>query len=162
MSITRAMVNLGAAALAVALLGCDAYGTEPGPDTIETADFLQVAHHDDVLFLSRTTSANDVMDALFMGHVSVDDAGCIRLETESDYGVTAVWPFGYTLDHDGDSVRVLDESGEAVATLGGELELGGGEVPELHDGIGFTDADQQLAHDRCPGYFWIVAEVVSP
>ena len=156
----RKLVTLGFMAVTLAFMGCDGDGAGLGDPLIETADFLQVAHHGDVLFLSRTEPENLVMDALFEGTVTLDEAGCIRLETTADYGVTAVWPHGYTLEQESGSFRVLDEAGQAVGTLGDEFSLGGGEVDQLHEGIGFTPEDQQLANDRCEGKFWIVADVL--
>lgn len=40
--------------------------------------------------------------------------------------------------------------------MGGSFSLGGGEVPELSDTMGFTQADRDLAEDHCPGRYLIV------
>lgn len=68
-----------------------------------------------------------------------------------------MWPKGYGFDAKGDDVRILDAAGARVGTVGGAFKFGGGEVPYLHEGLGFTPDDRAFAEARCPGRFWIAS-----
>ena len=160
MTFKRAAAGLGVAIFAMALVGCESDASGPGEPMVEAADLLQVAHHDDVLFLSRTEPTTTAPDALFEGQMTIDEAGCIRLETTGEVGVTAVWPHGFTLERDGETLRVHDDTDAAVATVGALTRLGGGQVDQLGPDLGFTTNDQELANARCPGKYWFVADVL--
>lgn len=145
-----------AALLTAAAWGCTSTtSSEPDPFT-ERADHLAVASGTGALFLVQDVVGADAMDALFQGRITIDDSGCLRLETEGSYGVTAVWPHRYELRGDGE-LRVADAAGELVGVIGDTFHLGGGEVPELTEALGFTPGDQELAHASCPGRYWIVS-----
>ena len=154
----QARTGAGIAVVALASLaavGCSG-GTEPD-GLEERADHLVAAHGDGVVLLTQNVVPEVVMDALFEGRVAPDASGCLRLDVESDYGVTAVWPRGYELRTLDGALHVVDGDGEAVGPIGGFFALGGGEAPELTEAMGFTAADRELAHATCPGRYWIVA-----
>lgn len=139
-----------------AMLGaCESNAGPDGP-MIDAADHVVVTTDDGVLLLTQDATDGSAMDALFNGSITLDDRGCLRLQSASGDGATAVWPADYSLDRSGDAVRVVDADGTVVGALGGAFTFGGGEVAELTADMGFTADDQALAQDRCPGRFWIV------
>lgn len=113
---------------------------------------LQDAAH--VVFMTQNVVPAATMDALFQGRVVADRAGCLRLDSPDP--PTVVWPHGYRVRVGPDGVRILDRDGHTVGSVGKRFSLGGGEVPALADGMGFTEADRELAESRCPGRYWIV------
>lgn len=148
--------RVGVACLMVIATASCSTGT--GPDGFsERADHLLVTHGAGVLFLTQNVIHEVTMDALFEGAVSPDESGCLRLDIEGDYGVTAVWPRGYALRTLDGALHVVDGDGTPVGPVGGPFALGGGEVTELTDAMGFTAADRELAEATCPGRFWIVS-----
>lgn len=94
------------------------------------------------------------MDALFQGRLVLDDRGCIRLGSED--GATVVWPHGFTAERTVEGVSVRDADGALFGRVGEELSFAGGEVATLHEGMGFTEDDRNLATQHCPGRYWIV------
>jgi hypothetical protein len=111
------------------------------------------------VFLTQRVTPPVVMEALFEGRVIADAQGCIRLDSVDD--ATVVWPAGFRLVRDGTRLEIRAADDRTVGRLGGEFRLGGGEVAELHAGLGLSAADKELATSRCPGRFWIVGDVLS-
>lgn len=142
----------------IGIAGCS-NGTEPElRDFRVQADNLTVAGIDGFLMLTQNATAAAYPEALFEGAVAGDEAGCLRLQDpQGDHGATAVWPEGYDLRDVAGSHRIVNAAGGTVGTVGENIELGGGEVHELPDALGFTDADRELAAARCPGLYWIVS-----
>ena len=115
------------------------------------------ADADDVIFLTASAPATVHMDALYEGAVVADAAGCLRLADAS--GHTVVWPYAFELRQHNGAATVVAPGGREIGELGGAFKFGGGEVPTLHQGIAVSDAQRQLALERCPGRYWIVGEV---
>jgi hypothetical protein len=111
------------------------------------------------LFITQNVAPVVVMEALFDGRIIVDDAGCIR--QDSGDRPTVVWPKSYTLDRIDNELRVLNAVGREIGRIGGRFRLGGGEVPQLHEGSHLSSADRHRATTRCPGIFWITGDVPS-
>jgi hypothetical protein len=111
---------------------------------------------DDILFLVQTVVPDVVMDALFVGRVVVDPAGCVRLDSVDD--ATVVWPKAFALDARDGALRVLNAQQQEAGRIGGTFRLAGGEVPFLH-GQSVSAADRARAATRCPGRYWMVASV---
>lgn len=107
-----------------------------------------------VLFLTQNAVPDATMDALFEGRVSLDGAGCLRLDLDGEH--TVVWPTGYTLESTDRGLAVRDGEGRVVGHVAGSFRLSGGEVQALHDGIGMDRGEKAEAEIRCPGRYWIV------
>lgn len=114
----------------------------------------------DTYFVRQVQEPDAVMEALFQGQVVEDKGGCLRLQGPSPS--TVVWPFGSTLEPRSDGDRVLDGEGNELGRIGGVFRFGGGHVPFLHEGLGFSKADVTRIQARCPGRFWIVGEILGP
>ena len=137
---------------ALSLAGCSDSGSGP-PNSTRNADEF------DTFFLVQPIVLNAAMEALFLGQVVRDQAGCIRLQRPDD--ATVVWPKEFTLVRRSAGEWVLNESGQEVGSIGQSFRLGGGEVPYLHEGLGFSPDEAKQVHDRCPGRFWIVGAVLT-
>jgi hypothetical protein len=88
------------------------------------------------------------LTAEMSGELVLDDNGCLRV---FDYLI--LWPYGYTLEIEGDVIWVVNEEGVRVAKAGDNLRMGGGEIPPdfAEEKIG-----QALPGD-CAGPYWLVA-----
>lgn len=107
-----------------------------------------------IVFMTQNAVPDATMDALFEGRIVPDEAGCLRLDPPEP--ATVAWPHGYGLRTGADGARIVDEEGRTVGTLDGTFRLGGGEVADLSEAMGFSTADRELARSRCPGRYWIV------
>lgn len=125
----------------------------------EAADLSLVPGAGETVFLVMPFQTNLHMEALFQGRVVRDDSGCVRLQPPSD--ATVVWPFGFTLEPRTTGEWVVMGNGEDLGFIGGSFRFGGGEVPALHRGLGFSNELAGQIHDRCPGRFWIVGAVTT-
>lgn len=143
-------ISMGGLILAGAVTGCSRGSVGP-------ADYSLIGDGAGTYFLTQPVASTEVMDALYQGMVLKDEAGCLRLR-EPD-AATVVWPFGFTLDVRGSQEWVVDAAGRDGGVIGGTFRFGGGEVPFLHKGLGFTPAAIAQIHAKCPGRFWIVGEV---
>ena len=111
----------------------------------------------DLVFLTQSEPQRAYMDALFTGRVIIDASRCTRLG-DAD-GATVIWPAGFTVAQEGSSIRVLDNTGRAVGRLGESFRIGGGEVSELHHSLQISYMDRAMAHESCPGRYWIAAPI---
>jgi hypothetical protein len=133
-----------------ALMGCSRDAAGP-------ADYSVLDDGTATYFLTLPVVPNAVMEALYQGRVLKDERGCLRLQQPDD--ATVVWPFGFTLEVRKGQEWVLDATGKDVGKISGTFRFGGGEVPFLHEGLGFTAAANAQIQAKCPGRFWIVAEI---
>lgn len=154
----------------VAALGLGAAACSSGPSALDDGDpqveravALEVRHEAGIVLLTQVLDPTEAMEALYQDRVVIDDAGCIRL-SEAGEPITAVWPKGFTARPTIEGPEIMDADGELVGRVGEHFTFGGGVVPFLHEGFGFTESDQALAVSRCPGAFWIVtpSTVSSP
>lgn len=111
-----------------------------------------------VIVITQNVVPGLTMEALFQGRVVLDGAGCLRLDSPDP--ATVVWPKGFTVVADGDTLRVRDAAGREVGHVGGTFRLGGGELGSLHAGVPVSAADRERAHASCPGGYWIVGDVM--
>lgn len=119
-----------AALIALSVAGC---GTppvsEPSPEPT-----TQPSAADDVVDLPGDAEpGGDTLDAMTHGVLAADDEGCVWLidppvkDEPFEPEVALLWPFGYSFDIS--TQEVLDPAGEAVASTGDRVGLGGGETP---------------------------------
>ena len=106
----------------------------------------------ELVVLSRAEEPSAFMDALFVGKVSADSRGCLRLDDPDQH--TVIWPRGFDVVQRGASWVVVDAAGRDVGTLGGSFRLGGGEVTQVPADM-LSPADAQLAAETCPGRYWL-------
>jgi hypothetical protein len=96
-------------------------------------------------------------EALAEGELVLED-GCLRLRQDGS-GLVFIWPPGFMPRADGDRIQVLDGEGSVMATVGEQIEMGGGFLDTLE---GLDSVDEELARElseRCPGSYWLVGEI---
>ncbi|MEA3345575.1 MAG: hypothetical protein U9Q78_04935 [Chloroflexota bacterium] len=105
----------------------------------------------------RTRSAT-FMTALLVGKLIVKD-GCLRVSvSERDRGHLIIWQPDYFLNSNEGVVEILDRNGEAVARVGEEIRIGGGEVALT------ANLKRQLREplpEQCEGPYWLMGQLVS-
>lgn len=143
-------VRIGLLSVLMVVLACG-----PSDPVMPLGANLQLSTTGGVKFLTQTSEQATHMEALFTGGLTVDDNGCIRLDSPDD--ATVIWPRGYSLHLAGGVHLVRDGAGRAVGLLDGDFSLGGGEVARLHSGMGFTQADESFVAHHCPGRYWIAS-----
>jgi hypothetical protein len=151
----RSAVDVRSLTFLAALTLADLSGCSDSP--AEPTDLSLLPGPAQTAFLVLPFPTNVHMEALFQGRVVRDDSGCIRLESPSD--ATVVWPFGFELEARGTGEWVVMGNGEDLGAIGGRFRFGGGELPSLHEGLGFSDELAGQIQVRCPGRFWIVGAV---
>lgn len=155
-----ASAGRAASLIAVVLTAACSDTTEPEPreesPSVQEADRVAVTEYGAVYLLTQMERLQSYPAALYEGPVKLDEDGCFRLVGTGS--VTSVlWPVGYTVRASGTTLEIRDVDGSLEGTVGDDFHLPGGEVPFLHEGLGFTPADQELASVNCPGRFWLVS-----
>lgn len=139
----------------LAASACSSPSSSLDHDLLEEADQVAARDGQGIHLLVQLENLDAYPSALYRGGLEVDAGGCIRL-AESTGSTTVLWPKGFRARTVGGRIDILDERGVVVGRIGQEFRMGGGGVPSLHEGLGFTAADQELAVSRCPGGFWLV------
>lgn len=98
--------------------------------------------------------------AVVVGRLVADGAGCLRLRGGTGNGTVPLWMRGWELKTGDGSPRVLDDEGRMVGRVGGKVALGGSGFTKgmLEDDAlvdGRTTARELL--ERCPGDYWLVS-----
>lgn len=108
-------------------------------------------------FFPTQKNVNDMMTARTEGILIVDN-GYLRLKSIlSENSSLLIWPYGFSLDMEGDDIKILDKEGEEVARVGDVVNMGGGDVPKEYA----EDFMGRKLPDGAKGPFWVVGEVVS-
>jgi len=97
------------------------------------------------------------MTALLVGTLVVKD-GCLRASAgDSDEGYLIIWQTDYFLNNHEGVIEILDRNGQAVARVGEEIRMGGGEVPLTAD---LERALRAPLPEQCDGPYWLMGEIV--
>ncbi len=93
--------------------------------------------------------------ALAEGTLVIED-GYLRLSRSySDTTELIIWPYGYSLNVEGDDIRIINGDGEIVAHVGDNIYVGGGEVALI---TVWKDIRGLLPFD-CKGPYWLASDV---
>lgn len=122
---------------------------------LEEADQVAALDGEGIHLLVQVKDLEAYPSALYRGRLEMDAGGCVRL-AESTGQTTVLWPKGFSGRAVSGGIEIRDERGAVVGRTGQRFRMAGGGLPFLHEGIGFTAADQALAASRCPGAFWLV------
>lgn len=118
----------------------------------------------EVVFISQKPSGGrrDVMQALAVGRLVVDDVGCLRLRDNraGGGGDLIVWPPGYSMRVEDGEIQIVRGDGQTVARVGDKMELGGGQIASSTGSRGMYEEFLNIP-EKCTGPLWIVGEVVS-
>ena len=93
--------------------------------------------------------------AELIGKLLVRD-GCVRVAREGGSEYLAIWPSGVDLNTD-DTITIVDDAGQVVATVGQEISVGGGEVP-LSIAAAYSPTMRQPSIP-CEGPYWLVSNI---
>lgn len=95
--------------------------------------------------------------ALATGILILDD-GYLRLEYQgTDASDLVIWPPGFSIHVQADTIHVLNKDGNQVARLGDKIQAGGGQVPLV---IAEKYTGQTLPED-CLGPYWLASEIIE-
>jgi len=88
--------------------------------------------------------------------ILVDD--CLRVNTDYGTSYLLVWPPGFTVDIEGDVVKVVDTvmREKAEWRVGEMVWVGGGEAP------GLEERTRQSVPAHCPGPYWLAGGLEMP
>ena len=112
-----------------------------------------------IYFPTQKSQERGVMEARGAGRLILTDNGCLRLGSGGDYpSDLIIWPPGYSLNIEGNRVRIINENGQVAAEVGDEIVSGGGQIvaarsrDELssRDLAAIPDYLQRELPERCP------------
>lgn len=100
------------------------------------------------------------MAARDAGKLIVTDDGCLRLNYPGPHlGSLLIWPPDYSLDTEGNHVRIINENGQVAAEVGDYVEVGGGGLTSLNVEL-IPETLRQKLPERCrPPYHAVGFEV---
>ncbi len=140
--------------------------TEPATTqdtTAVTPDPVPVSPKEVGLFFPKSSEpTRDVMSALGGGRLFVRD-GCIRMGSRQGSSDVVVWPYEYSLGRgENGKILVLNEDGEAEASIGDEVRVGGGQITRGEAGPTPEAARREFMEqrknlevpDQCRGSLW--------
>ena len=93
------------------------------------------------------------MEALTIGNLEIVD-GCLRIVGDNDSQLV-IWQTDYFLNDNDGTLEVWDETGNAVATVGEPIAMGGGEGRPPQDHI-----LKEPLPEACVGPFWYMGEIL--
>lgn len=81
---------------------------------------------DGIFFPKQKNPRGAVMSTRGRGQLVLTDNECLRLKTvEGRRGSLLIWPPDYSLNTEGNRVRVINEKGQVAAVVGDYVEVGG-------------------------------------
>lgn len=132
----RALGGTAATLLAVtALAGCT---SPPPPVETETPTPTATGTPVELRIITKTEPDPVGMEALLIATLEADSNGCVYAGAGDDR-VALVWPQGYTVSGTLESFTVHDANGDAVATSGVDVNIGGGGGGPMSDEWTNTD-----------------------
>ncbi|MCZ7550975.1 MAG: hypothetical protein M5U05_00075 [Anaerolineales bacterium] len=104
----------------------------------------------------KTEGERAVMEAR-TGGILVLENNCIRVdrETSTNASYLLIWPPDFNFSVENDTVRILNEDGKAVASIGDKVIISGGEVPVLYEPV------KGQVPSQCNEPYWIIGDEIS-
>lgn len=120
--------------------------------------FLEYKQKSDPFFPVLSEPNSIYPSNLARGRLVLDD-NCLRLKPLYFFGrgVLLIWPYGYSLKTEDNTIRVTDSDGLMVARVGDWIKVGGGEIP-------VEIVEKYLGKplpENYPGPYWIVSGVIK-
>lgn len=147
-------------ALIFIMTGCITVGDLPGQARV-TVSPTSGADLNHAIFFPRQKKSNGervVMDGETTGTLMLVDK-CLRLESnQSDTSYMLIWPPDFKFLIESDAVKILNEDGINVATVGDFVYMGGGEVHLL---LVMDKFIQEQIPSQCDGPYWIIGDKIS-
>ena len=98
---------------------------------------------------------NAYMDALLVGKLVLMN-GCLRVNTNEGTSPLIIWPYGFSLRENANTIEILDGSGQLVVQVGDDVRVGGGEIQGEH----LKEYDGQLFPKECSGPYWLASNEI--
>jgi hypothetical protein len=118
----------------------------------------------EVVFIRQKPSGGrrEVMQALAVGRLVVDEVGCFRLRDDraGGRGDLVVWPPGYSMRVEDGEIQIVRGGGQTIARVGDNVRMGGGQIATSTGSHGMYEEFLNIP-EKCTGPLWIVGEVVS-
>jgi len=104
----------------------------------------------------KTEGERAVMEAR-TGGILVLENNCIRVDrkTSTNASYLLIWPPDFNFSVENDAVRILNEDGKIVASIGDKVIISGGEVPVLYEPV------KEQVPSQCNGPYWIIGDEIS-
>jgi hypothetical protein len=103
----------------------------------------------------KTDGERAVMEALVRGTLVLVD-NCIRVQyDEVGINYLLIWPPDFSISFENGTIEIVNEDGKIVASLGDNVQMGGGEIKLLSL---LDKSIQEQVPPQCPGPYWIVGE----
>lgn len=106
-----------------------------------------IAKSTSLFFPTQKVPQTIVMQALLVGKLS-KEGNCIKVNEN-----LIVWPFGFSVKEERNAIKIFNDKGRVIATVGDTVKLGGGQVEANQPNSEYQNAD-------CKGPFWIVGDVL--
>lgn len=95
------------------------------------------------------------------GQLALTANGCLRLRTvEGRRGSLLIWPPDYSLNIEGNRIRILNEKGQVAAVVGDYVEVGGGGLSSLNVEM-IPESLRKKIPERCSPPYHAVGERVQ-
>lgn len=91
------------------------------------------------------------MQALITGELKLEGK-CLKVDDN-----LIVWPYGYSLKIQDDTIKILNEKGKLMAIVGEIVKLGGGQVGTNESAL---EELSEYQNKDCKGPLWIVGKVM--
>jgi hypothetical protein len=104
----------------------------------------------------KTEGERAVMEARTGGRLVLENK-CIRVdrETSTNTSYLLIWPPDFNFSIENDTIKILNENGELVASIGDKVIISGGEVPVLYEPV------KGQVPSQCDGPYWIIGDEIS-
>lgn len=136
-------------------------GETTEPTSASTTSKTTASYSENGIFFPKQKSPRGaVMSTRGRGQLVLSDKGCLRLKTvEGRRGSLLIWPPDYSLNTQGNRVRILNKSGQVAAMVGDYVEVGGGGLSSLNVEMIPEDLRQELPERCSPPYHAVGEEV---
>lgn len=109
----------------------------------------------EIFFPTQKDPQRDAATAMGSGQLILTNDGCLRLKAVEDYpSRLLIWPPNYSLNTEGNRVRIMNENGQIAAEVGDEMRVSGGELWSLQVEA-IPESSRQELSERCPPPYWL-------
>ncbi len=121
---------------------------------------LATCHEAPRILVSSSGPSGD--QALLAGTLMAQN-GCLAVSND-DSPVYVVWPDGYALEEEGDEAWLVDDSGNRIAKVGDQIQVGGGITNLAHAEPSVPDGIPRSCEVSGPDAYWFAGtpELIQP
>ena len=131
------------------------------PTRMNTPATTKSYSQDSIFFPKQKGPQRGSMATVGSGRLILTGNGCLRLKTlEGEPSALLIWPPDYSLNAEGNRVRVLNANGQVVAEVGNYVKVGGGRLSSLNVEI-IPESLRRKLPERCSPPYHAVGDKVS-